>query len=139
MYAFKDAFISLLFLGNKMNNTLQIHGSRSSIINPKTGYDLDLKASYQGVTYDLSKITGAAMVFHFSREDSLFTPDGLNIILLMTTGNGHYRATGLKKYDRGDGKPQFYLIGDDLEIKVESSADQAIKEFTRRIKKEIGF
>lgn len=118
-----------------MNNILNIEGHRTGIINPSTGYDLDLRALYKNTTYDFSNVTGApeAMVLHFSLQDKLFVPDELNVVLLMTAGNGHYRSTGLVRYDKGDGKPQFYSLGDDLEIIVSPSADQAIRELPRRL------
>ena len=48
----------------------------------------------------------------------------------MTTGNGKYRATGMSEYDKGDGKPEWYPLGDDLEVKVEESADKAIMDIS---------
>ena len=116
-----------------MNNILNIEGGRRGIINPNTGYDLDLRVIYQNTTYDFSKVTGApqAMILHFSRQGNHLVPDELNVVLLMTTGNGHYRSTGLVKYDKGDGKPQFYSLGDNLEIRVTPLADKAIRDLSK--------
>ena len=118
-----------------MQNILKIEGGRTRIINPNTNYDLDLRAFYKDIQYDFSKVTGAlqVMILHFARQENILVPDGLNVVLLMTTGNGHYRATGLTRYDIGDGKPQMYAIGDDLEIILAASADQTIKELPRRL------
>lgn len=121
-----------------MNNILNIEGHKTGIINPATGYDLDLRAIYQNTTYDFSKVTGApqAMILHFSRQDNLPISNGLNIILLMTTGNKHYRSTGLIGFNEIDKKPQFYHLGDDLEIKVTPSADEAILDLKEKMRQE---
>ncbi|GEM_PF-5141982 len=91
-----------------------------------------LVAAYKNRSFEQSKITGgitkghAGVIFHFASR--LTVPaDGLNVILLMTDCKGTYKATGLSAYDRGDGKPQFYTLSDDLEIRVDPSADKVIR------------
>lgn len=86
-----------------------------------------LVANYRNVEYKCLKVTGAppATVWHFTRCDRK-EKGGLNTILLMTAGKGVYRATGLSEFQMG--KFQWYRMGDDLEIKVARSADQAIRD-----------
>ncbi len=113
-----------------MRKVLEIKGTAISIVpSPKTNVISDLSAEYKGKKYVISKVTGAssAYILHFFPQDEKFVPHELNIILLMTTGNGKYRALGMSEYDTGDGKPEWYSLGDDLEVKLEDSVDKAIR------------
>ncbi|OGF60070.1 hypothetical protein A2W40_03370 [Candidatus Giovannonibacteria bacterium RIFCSPHIGHO2_01_45_12] len=74
------------------------------------------------------------MLFHLSREDGQQIPDELNTILLMATGQGVYRATGISLYDSGDGKPSFFTLGDDLELEVTESAERGIRDLASRLR-----
>jgi len=52
----------------------------------------------------------------------------------MTDCKGIYHATGLSNYNGLDGKPGFYSLGDDLEIRVSEQADRAIRDIPKQIK-----
>jgi len=73
-----------------------------------------------------------AMILHFSRRGG-YISDELNVIFLATDWSGRYRATGISSYDNGDGTPQWYSLGDDLEIKLMPSADGAIRQLPSRL------
>lgn len=115
----------------KLTNTLEITGRATSIIDSRIGKGILLNAEYQGETYNLNNITGGfikgvgGLIFHFQRSDGKIILDGLNTILLMTDCRGAYKATGMSSLNGGNFKG--YMIGDDLEIKVNQSADEAIK------------
>jgi len=113
-------------------NALRIE--RTGRASPNVMGNLDLRAVYRDEVYDFSKVTGIlpdAIVIHFARQGTPVN-NGLNTILLMTNGHGNYRAMGLSGYD-GSGKPQFFRIGDDLEITVEKPAAQVIREIPQRL------
>ncbi len=113
----------------------------ANILNVDTGYGLDLGAIYQNTKYDFSKITGSprAMVLHFSRQGNVFVPDGLNIVCLITNGNGRYSSIGLVKYGKRNGESQFYSLGDDLEIRVTPPADGAIRGLSKTLVTKLRF
>lgn len=121
-----------------MDKILKISSSGREVIG-SYNRDLDLTATYQDVKYEFSRLTGVpkAIIMHFSREKRLFIPNSLNVVLLITNGNGNYHATGLKNYIGADGKPDFYSLGNDLVIKVESPAEDLIKDISNRLSIEI--
>lgn len=117
-----------------MENVLKVKGRVISVL-ALDAIISDLYAEYRGSTYKPCRVSGfpSAYIVHFAHENGSFAPDALNVILLITTGDGHYRATGLTRYDRGDGKPQLYLMGDDIKIQVETSADKSIRDIPNQM------
>ncbi len=110
-----------------MKNSLDIQGVPGQVATC-------LQALYKGRTYDAYDITGgarnggAAFVIHFAPSDGVLKENGLNTILLMTNCDGTYKATGISYKDAATNKIKFYSMGDNLEIKVDALASEAIKK-----------
>ena len=120
-----------------MSNVLRIEGRKSPIIN--TGINVEagifLSALYQDNKYDLRFIHAAGVdgkislaVLRFDPENRKYTKGGLNHIVLATTFGGNYRATGVSRISKVDARnTEFYRLGDDLEIIVDATAEEAIE------------
>lgn len=131
-----------------MSNVLKIDGRKSFIINPELNLEIGvfLSAQYQGQSYDLRVINALGVdnkislaVLRFDPNDRKHIKGGLNHIVLATTFGGNYRATGVSHISDIDKRgTKFYRLGDDLEIIVDRSAEEAIesiKECQREIER----
>lgn len=80
-------------------------------------------------------------VLRFDPEDRKYTEGGLNHIVLATTFGGIYRSTGVSHISKIHAKgTKFFRMGDDLEIIVERTAEEAIesiREYCREIEEAI--
>ncbi|MCK4589590.1 MAG: hypothetical protein KAT77_04045 [Nanoarchaeota archaeon] len=119
-----------------MSNVLRIEGRKTPILNSNTNLGVILTATYQDKEFEFAQLSGfppTAMVLQFLRSDKKPAPSELNIILLTTDSKGTYEATGLSQYDKGDGQAEWYNLGDDLEIKVEATAEEAIGNIPNQV------
>ena len=120
-----------------MANSLKIKGMKSTIINPVLNIEIGifLSALYNNREYNLKLIRAASVdnkislaVLSFDPEDKKYEEGGLNHIALLTTFGGNYRATGISHISKIDPKEtKFYRMGDDLEIIIDKTAEEAIE------------
>ncbi len=102
-----------------MANILRIE----TIIEPKIG----LTAFYRDTAYPYRLMTSIVPVseplltVEFCRKEEV---EGLNAILLTTGGRGDYAVHGIARFDRGDGHPELYDMGPDLEVMVDENSEK---------------
>ena len=94
-----------------------------------------LHATYCDQRYDFTALGGShtkqspILILHFARER--YEAHGLNRILLMTDARNIFRAAGLVAERGENGRPVFYRMGDDLDIRLTDNARRRISTFDK--------
>ncbi len=110
-----------------MANILEINGREEP--NISTGMPITLTASYRGECYELRRASGPQdmPILHFMHQDGESPEGRLNSVIVMTFQGEARKATGIERYNPHGGIAKWYRMGDGLEMRIEESAREAIR------------